>query len=386
MSNPLLVNCGFVPFGNNLGVSSFLINLCQELGRTVELLFVVPSKKQLKGTQILKTLNDISTGVIDRNEAQNSKRFNSDDVIEVLPHDFERILFGGPTITICHDLHLFDIGWKYDNIDKRRQQYRQNLMNADVVMTHFPRVYYDVERVAEITIPNLFLTESPMLLDTTPINLHGFATSPLVTEEVITLIYPAQLQLHKNHEVLIRALATLGHKADRIKIICPGSEFDSVITDSLRKLTVDFGVSEHVLFPGRLSDQELKQLYWSCNGVIVPSLAEGGAYVALEGIAAEKPVAVNSIPAAVSHLNSINAEVTWFDATDIDDTASTLLDLAHSDPVECLNQNRVARLKIKDMTWENVAKKWIRVIEYLKGEQPRPITQVDYRGSGVELV
>ena len=80
-------------------------------------------------------------------------------------------------------------------------------------------------------------------------------------------------------------------------------------------------VAERFDFLGRISDERLVELYRECDAVIVPSMAEGGAYIPLEAIVAGKPVAVNDIDAARAHVASVGGEVIWFDGTDAEATA-----------------------------------------------------------------
>lgn len=371
----VIVNCQKVPFETTLGVAGYLLKLCAALSPECNIIFAVNDEKAFQTGPAHAALEGVPYDVISIDALKGRPQQTTRNAIELVPHHFQAPAFCEKSVLICHDLHVFDIPWKYKNVTQMQENFRNNLLAATAVVTHFPRTYYLVERIAGITLMNLFLTESPLMLDTSVLNL---SSSPIVSPKgTPELLYPAQLQTHKNHEVLMRAVRKLKDEGRTIRLLCPGSEFKPDLTKSLKERARNLSVENEVLFLGRISDEELLKLYSRCDGVIVASLAEGGAYVPMEALAAGKPVAVHNLASARMHLQSVGGQVIWFDATSADDTANAIKQLADAHRDDWLFRNAEARERIEQMTWPVVAEKWVWILEWLQGRRDRPILKVD---------
>lgn len=375
----LIVNCRKMPFSTTAGVAHFLIELAEALAKRHELTFVMeePEIAVLKDTEAGTRVARIATHVLSVAEAAQGRKDRLDDSIELLPHQFQHSEFCDRSIIVCHDLHVFDVPWKYgDRLRSLQRSLRSNLTNANAVVTEFPRTYYEVEKVADIVVPNLFLTEAPLLFDSSP----AFAADGPTTSG--RLLYPAQLQDHKNHLRLIDAVSVLQSKGRSVHIDCPGPGFSADLTESILAYAAEHGVADNFNFMGRVSDEQLIELYASCQAVVVASAAEGGAAVALEGIAAGKPVAANAIGSATAHARSVQAEVHWFDAESVDDTVGALTAMVDADHDDWRQRNAPCRQRLANMTWDDVARKWDRFIEFVEGGA-RPTALIDHAGSEI---
>ncbi len=374
----IVVNCQKTAFGQALGVPHFLLQVCRQLKKSYDVILAVEAPESFKSDPGNQSALEIADSVISIGEARVKYRGPGSQAVELLPHHFQASRICQKSIMICHDLHVFDIPWKYPNAKRQQQQFRDNLLSATVVMTHFPRTYYGVEHIAGTSLRSLFLTPSPLMIDTTFRSIDSARKNgPKL------LLYPAQLQKHKNHTPLIRAARSAVEQGRNFKLRFTGSDFDPAYTAQLRDFADECDLSETVTFAGRVSVQKLIRTYHACDGVIIPSLAEGGAYVALEAIAAGKPVAVNAIESARMHLNAYRASVLWFDAADEKSMLSSLLTLLDIDQAQCFEDNTTARKLIQDSTWNRVGKLWRSVIDALvKGETlPRMRVSAD----GAEL-
>ncbi len=379
----LIINCVKLPFGSTLGVAGFLLNLCVALSRECELIFVLKEIDSFQNSPARPSIEKMATEIYSFEEASVLSENWKDKCIEILPHHFQGSLFCDRSILICHDLHAFDIPWKYN--DAIREEFRQNLITASAVVTEFPRTYYRVEEIAGITLKNLFMVESPLMMDTSIFSgKRSKKKNP--QPENLTFIFPAQLQIHKNHESLIRALSSVKEKYNNVQIICPGSSFKKDYTEKLHELAREFGVENNITFPGRITDEELLDLYDTCDGVIIPSMAEGGAYVAFEGIAAGKPVAVNKIESSEMHLMAVGAEVIWFDSENVSDTENAIINLIQINGEDWYHRNSIARDRISQMTWDKVAAKIEILISWLNAERDRPTLEVNKDGWNIEYI
>jgi glycosyltransferase involved in cell wall biosynthesis len=222
-------------------------------------------------------------------------------------------------VVTCHDLHVFDIPWKYPNQQSVAQLFSDNMRTAKCILTHFPRTALHLPGHVDGLATPIVLTPSPAMLDTSRPDDAELAHARerfKITGAVPVLLYPAQLQQHKNHRNLFTALAkyTQQHAADRPPmLICPGSEFRPYHTEQLQRHAQELGIAEQVQMPGFVSDTELRSLYTLCDAVIAPSLAEGGAYIAYEAILFRKPVACSNLDSARMHLEMAHAQVPLFD-------------------------------------------------------------------------
>ncbi len=376
MRKQIVVNCEKLPFENTLGVAGFLLQLCSALSDDNDIIFAMKDIAALETAPTRPLIEGMCSGIVSLAEARAGAL--SREAIELAPHHFQLPNICDRSVLICHDLHVFDIGWKYKNVESVRAGFRNNLTRATVVMTEFPRTFYDIERVAGISLMNLYLTESPLLLDTQVVMGKGRAAAEPF------LLYPAQLQAHKNHEALIKAASTLKQEGQPVRIVCSGSDFSADITDKLKQLVADRGLQELIIFPGRISDEELIALYRDCAGVIIPSMAEGGAYVAFEGIAAGKPVAVNDIASARQHLKMVHGEAIWFDSASETSTLQAIREILDVAATDLPALNETARRRIGEMSWARVARQFQTVFDWLAGERDRPTMCVDADGWNID--
>lgn len=378
MIKPVIINCQKLPFEKTLGVASYILNLSKALSKHCKIIFAVPNLETFFKTEASHIISDFANSVVEINEIRDSEF--AKNCIELLPHHFQESLFGGKCIQICHDFHVYDIAWKYGSAAGRVQgELKQNMIHADAVMCYFPRTYYEMESILGITKKALFLTESPLLFDP-----RGSSRKP-EKGQVTTLLYPAQFQQHKNHKRLIQGLSLVVEKNKAVKILCTGTPFHENFMNELRDEIKQNGVEEYFDILGHVTDSQLRDLYAICDGLIIPSMAEGGAYVALEGIAAGKPVAVNDIATARLHLRSFNAKAHWFDAMEAAEVAEAITTLSEANSQDWFEANKTARKRIDDVSWDMVADKWVTVLNWLSHGGEKPRVYADKDGMNIEV-
>ena len=97
------------------------------------------------------------------------------------------------------------------------------------------------------------------------------------------LLYPANRWPHKNHERLFEALALLRRGRPELRLVLTGSGHEGK--------PVPAGVDVR----GRVSADELVELYRTAGALVFPSLYEGFGYPPLEAMACGCPVACSSV-------------------------------------------------------------------------------------------
>ena len=96
----------------------------------------------------------------------------------------------------------------------------------------------------------------------------------------------------KGFDLLIEALATAGPPADGFDLLLAGEGEQG---GRLQSLAARFGLADRVQFLGRVGPAEVVRLLNGCRLLVVPSRAEPFGIVALEGLAAGKPVVATRV-------------------------------------------------------------------------------------------
>jgi glycosyltransferase involved in cell wall biosynthesis len=110
------------------------------------------------------------------------------------------------------------------------------------------------------------------------------------------LVYPANFERHKNHEMLLVAfgIACQNELHNDIFLVCPGAS--GARQDWLRDAARRINLSGRVLFPDQLSDAELSVLIANSAGMIFPSLYAESSLPIIEAMAVGIPIACSRIP------------------------------------------------------------------------------------------
>ncbi len=107
------------------------------------------------------------------------------------------------------------------------------------------------------------------------------------------LFYPAQPWPHKNHELLLEALALVRERTGTaIPLVCTGAP--AAHFHQVRDRAVELGLGETTTFPGFVSPKELRGLYELATALAFPSRFEGWGLPVCEAFSAGLPVVSSS--------------------------------------------------------------------------------------------
>lgn len=164
-------------------------------------------------------------------------------------------------------------------------------------------------------------------------------------------LYPAQTWPHKNHALLLEAVALLRDRHQLlVPIVCPGRRTEHAATILARARQL--GIEESVHLIGFVSSEELQALYRAARCAIIPTLFEAASFPLWEAFR-------NGVPAACSAVTSLPAQAgdaaLVFDPRDVGAVARALRALWTDEP---LRTRLVARghARVSAFTWERTAR------------------------------
>ncbi|MDI3501049.1 MAG: hypothetical protein PWP22_820 [Thermoanaerobacter sp.] len=169
----------------------------------------------------------------------------------------------------------------------------KELLQKDVkVITVSYELYKDVKEQYKISEDKLVVI--PNGVDTNrfkPMNVDDLREKMSLTNEKIILSV-GRIEKQKGYHLLIKLLPEI-LKTHDVKLVIVGT---GSYLPNLKKLAVKLGVSDNVIFVGKVSDNELPKYYNLADVFAFPTLRiEGLPYVILEAMACGKPVVASRI-------------------------------------------------------------------------------------------
>lgn len=109
------------------------------------------------------------------------------------------------------------------------------------------------------------------------------------------LLFPANFWLHKNHQLLFTAFNYYRalYPQSKLKLVCTGD--DNSVKNELKNAITQMGLSDWIILPGFLSDEEFACLLSGSKALIFPSLYEGFGMPVIEAMVHQKPVLCSNI-------------------------------------------------------------------------------------------
>lgn len=163
--------------------------------------------------------------------------------------------------------------------------------------------------------------------------------------------YPAQTWPHKNHILLLQALAWLrDEKQLRVNLVCTGKMNDH--WPRIAQTIDELRLGQQVRFLGFVTPKTLRSIYSASSFVVLPTLFEGGCLPMLEAFREGVPVACST----VTHLPELaGGAAHLFDATSVCSIAEAVERLAR-DRAYCDELRIKATQRVHHFTWERSAR------------------------------
>ena len=176
------------------------------------------------------------------------------------------------------------------------------------------------------------------------------------------IIYVSGEAAQKNNEGFVRAFCS-AYKGDliprdsRLYIVCKASQ---EFKDSIKRITEESGCryGKQVFASGFIPDDEMLEIITSARASVFPSFLEGLGLPILESYVAGTPCWASGVHAT----KEITFPKCTFNPFDRNSMIQAVQDI-YNKPELCEKSLEFGRRLIKELTWENAAKKMIEVIE-----------------------
>jgi glycosyltransferase involved in cell wall biosynthesis len=188
---------------------------------------------------------------------------------------------------------------------------------------------YDAKKIIIIPLPYVNSLESSKIQK---VNDHIIK---LTNSEF--LLYPAQLWPHKNHKILLDAVASIKNEL-KIKLIFTGSDKGNM--EYLKREIKKLGIENHITFEGFLEANEFSFLFSQAKAILFPSLAEPDNLPAIDAIMNNKVVFCADVPGIRDQL--FNGAF-YIDPFDVEGWAKAIMSMQNNtftNPIDFENKKR----------------------------------------------
>ena len=170
------------------------------------------------------------------------------------------------------------------------------------------------------------------------------------------VLFLGRLTIQKGAEFFLKA-------AQKVKDFEPDARFLVAGTgDMLPRLigqAIDMGISDRVVFTGRLTDEEVRHIYGISSVYVMPSVSEPFGISALEAISAGTPTIVSRTAGVTEAFNNCLKVDFW----DTDEMANKIISLLRYDSLRG-TLAREGKSEVELFTWDRVA---CRTIDVYRG-------------------
>ncbi|GAA3936911.1 glycosyltransferase [Microbacterium soli] len=177
------------------------------------------------------------------------------------------------------------------------------------------------------------------------------------------ILFVGRLTGEKKVDVVLHALARLDPALDAHFDIAGGGDQRR----ALETLTHQLGLDDRVTFHGRVTDDELRELYSRASVFAIASIAELQSIVTMEAMASALPV-VGADAVALPHLVHDGENGYLFEPGNVDDLAEKLTRVLTADPVE---YERMQRASLDGVAVHDITRT-LDTFEALYRDEPLP--------------
>lgn len=278
------------------------------------------------------------------------------------------LLYWGPQITFTHDLTMLKYA-RRGRLPKWAHRIRMRLYRYNLWQSHrlAKRVIVPTEYVKDAVQKHHLFTGRKVVvtLEASEPPLPGRAVQPGVLKDQLSLIesdrpfilYVGSAFPHKNLRRLIKSFELIRESHPEYKLVFAGKQ--EYHARRLKRWSEKKPYSQHIIFTGFVSDEELKWLYENAAVYAFPSLSEGFGLPGLEAMAHGCPVASSN---ATCLPEVYGDAANYFDPEEIEDMAAKIVEVIEK---KNLRGKLIANgyQQAKKFSWKRMAEETTAVYE-----------------------
>jgi glycosyltransferase involved in cell wall biosynthesis len=315
----------------------------KEVGETEIFPYDRPDSKEIAGKfyDAVYRYNDLVVARVKENVKLNGKydAVHCHDWLTMKAGIILKESMGTPLVITVHSTEYDRSGWIYPNqwfIDIERE----GMEKADkiIAVSHFTKRVI-VEKYG---------------IDSNKINVIHNAVYPISEgHKQDIVLFLGRLTIQKGAEFFLRAARkVLDYEPDtRFVVAGSGDMLPRLINQSL-----NMGISNKVIFTGRLTEDEVKHIYGISSVYVMPSVSEPFGITALEAISAGTP----TIASKTAGFSEVFSNCLQIDFWDTDEMANKIISLLRYDTLH-RTLAKEGKNEIKFFTWDRVADKTIDI-------------------------
>lgn len=237
---------------------------------------------------------------------------------------------------------------------------RRNIQNAKAVICSWAHPYEHLIELFPEAAHKIFKISLPVL------NPGPAIVSRPLAKDSIRLILPASVTPHKNHELVLRALA----ERENFYLTCTGVEVEPFASE-LKQLADELGVADRVRWLGYVGTADLEAEYQQADLLVMPSRWEAASGPVFEAVVRELPFIASSIPPISAQLLDLGLDAPTFDCDSVPEVVRAL-DEAIRDYPKYKAQLSVPAARLRSRRWRDTADEYRQVFEWMEGRAAKP--------------
>lgn len=267
-----------------------------------------------------------------------------------------------PTVLTIHDLSLFIHPDVHEKRSVRRGRRRLPVMSqqADAVIVPTEAIRDEVCKVLGVNSQKIFVIGEAARTFFKQVDFDATAA----TREKFRirdrfLLAVGTIEPRKNIPNLVAAFNKIASPG--LQLVIAGGQ--GWLSGSSMEAIDKSPVRQQIVLTGYLQDEELRDLYSSCEALLYLSLYEGFGLPPIEAMACGAPVVASSIPALVE---STGGAALLVDPSDVNAISETVLSVLESDSARSELSER-GRKRSYELSWSLAATKTMQVYERVLG-------------------
>lgn len=181
----------------------------------------------------------------------------------------------------------------------------------------------------------------------------------------VKLFYPSHAALHKGFSVLLDILARLKSKGlDFVLLATVCKEDWPKGVAAYERQIQELGIEEHVVFIGRVPQEQMGALYQACDLMVYPSLCESFGFSMVEAMGHGLPIVAAD---TLVNREMCQGAALYYPQLDSEAGVHAILDALDANATARLKAAAQARMASFDWGWDRYAREFVAVIEDVAG-------------------